>query len=227
MVASWDHSVVQRAEALFAHFGIGVASLSEPGLPEPSVSSRSPRDTATTKAGIVASLTDLPAFREERHFSIDELDGRFGPDLPLRSFPEEITAAHVTQVYDHLIENEWLKSGLPRPREGFEGFFDMIDEVLRNMGCFGPDDREASLTSSISLVWPDYEHLVVEARLEGQLARAPGQNNESGIESYFAPTNHFVPSGDVPTLAEMEPEARRAILPSAQVYEAMSHLFKV
>lgn len=227
MIASWDNAALRRAEALFAPFGIGVMSLSEPGLPEPSVSSRSPRDAATTKAGTVASLTGLAALREERHFSIDELDGRFGPDLPLRSFPEEITAAHVTQVYDHLIENEWLQGGLPRLREGFEAFFDMIDEVLQSMGCFGPDDREASLTSSISLVWPDYEHLVVEARLEGQLARAPGQDHERGIESYFAPTNYLVPGGGVPTLAEMEPEARRAILPSAQVYEAMSRLFKV
>ncbi len=134
MVASWDNAAFRRAEALFAPFGIGVTPLSEPGLPEPSVSSRSPRDAATTKAGIVANLTGLPALREERHFCIDELDGRFGPDLPLHSFPEVITAAHVTQVYDHLIENEWLQSGLPRPREGFEAFFEMIDEVLRSMG---------------------------------------------------------------------------------------------
>ena len=227
MVASWDTAALRRAEALFAPFGIGVTSLSEPGLPEPSASLRSPRDAAMTKAGIVAGLTGLPTFREERHFSVDELDGRFGPDLPLRSLPEEVTAAHIAEVYDHLVENEWLQTGLPRLQDGFEAFFEMIDEVLQRMGCFGPDDREISLTSSIALAWPDYEYLAVEGRLEGQLAHARRVDAENGIESYFAPTSYFVPAGRILTLAEMEPEARRALVPSAQVYEAMFRLLTV
>ena len=215
---------MRRAEALFAPCGIAVISLAEPGLPEPSVVCRSPRDAAATKAGIVASLTGVPAFKEERHFNIDELDGRFGPDLPLRSYPEETTAAHVAQVYDHLVENEWLQTGLPRPQEGFDALFEMIDEVLLSMGSFGPDDREVSLASSVSMAWPDYEYLVVEARLEGQLARACRGGAENGIESCFVPTSYFIPARETPTLAEMEPEARQAILPLAQVYERFFRL---
>ena len=205
-------------------FGIGVTSLAEFGLPEPSITSRNPRDAATAKACVVANLAGLPAFKEERHFSIDELDGRFGPELPLRSFPEEVTEAHLAQVYDHLVENEWLRSGLPQANEGFDALFGMIDEVLLRLGCFGPDDREASLTSSVSLAWPDYEYLVVEARLEGQLARARREDMENDVESYFVPTSCFMPDGPILPLGEMEPEERRALLPSTQAYDAMSRL---
>ena len=223
IVASWDEAEVQRAAALFGPRGMDVTSLAEPCLPEPRAPERSAREAAVTKACIVASLTGLPAVKEERYFRIAALDGRFEPDLPRRFFPEDVRPEHVALIYHHLVENEWLQTGRERATEGFDAIFEMVDEVLLTYGALGPDDRQASLTSALSVAWPDNEHLVVEAHLEGQLARQRAGAAANSIESYFAPTDRLVP-GRARTFAEMNLEARRSIVPTEQVYEVLSRL---
>lgn len=209
---------MRRAHDLLASHGVVALSLAEPGLPEPDVIASTARETAVTKACTVASLTGLPAFKEEQFFSIDALDGRYRDCLPARSFPRALTKTHVEQLRQYLQRYHWLSYEPKLPADPVDGLVQMLNEPLEHLACYGSDDRNASLSCAICLAWPDNEHRVVECHLDGQLTWDRRGNDPSGIEGYFIPD----PDGLAATLAEMEPEARHATEPRTYAYAEFS-----
>jgi XTP/dITP diphosphohydrolase len=191
--ATHDEHLVSGFRDLIRPCGIEAVSLTELGLPEPSQHHNSQyarrRDglllSATSKATVIATMTDMPAIGHARGFYIDPML-RWGGGGPQWFWPIP-----------------W-----PHPIEDLGMEFDEADNTLNEGGYCGPDDRGAYFRSVLCLAWPDAEIEVYEGCIEGQVQTWDISSKGKGT-LVGDPEQYFIPDGETAPLARLRPKGLR------------------
>jgi XTP/dITP diphosphohydrolase len=91
-----------------------------------------------------------------------------------------------------------------------------LDLVLRQLGDVPDDRRGAAFVCAAAAATPEGREVVVEAHLDGTLARAPRGTNGFGYDPIF------VPLGETRTTAEMSADDKDAISHRGQAFRALA-----
>jgi XTP/dITP diphosphohydrolase len=200
--ASHDERVVSKFRESIRPFGIEVVSLAEFGLPDRH--SHDPHRTrrrddvllsATSKAAVVAAITDLPTIGLARGFYIDPLL-RWSGGGPQRYWP---------------IPWPWANAQLGRE-------LGEADDALNASGYLGAHDRGAYFRTVLCLVWPDAESETFEGRVKGRFET--GSCFKRIKELVGDPARYFIPEGETVALARLAKEALQQYSDQARAFEA-------
>ncbi len=200
--ASHDERVVSDFRGSIRPYGIEVVSLAEFGLPDRhshDAHRTKRRDdvllSATTKAAVVAAITDLPTIGLARGFYIDPML-RWGGGGPQWYWPIP-----------------W-----PWPSEQLARELGEADDTLNAAAYLGPDDRGAYFRTVLCLVWPDAESETFEGRVEGRFETASCVKRKKVLVG--DPARYFIPEGETIVLADLADEALQQYSDRARVFEA-------
>jgi len=199
VLASNDERVVSNFRASIGPYGIEVASLTELGLPDPSHPYHPHRTkrrddgllSATSKASVVATMTDMPTIGLARGFYIDPML-RWGGGGPQWYWPIP-----------------W-----PCASEELAGELSEADDALNASGYCGPDDRGSYFRTVLCLAWPDAESQTFEGRVEGQF-QTWGPGDLAGD-----PARYFIPEGEAIDLAHTGEGELQQYLDQERAFEA-------
>jgi inosine/xanthosine triphosphate pyrophosphatase family protein len=203
VLASNDERVVSDLRDSIGPHGVEIVPFTEFGLPDPShfhgARRTKRRDdallSATSKASVVATMTDMPTIGLARGFYIDPML-RWGGGGPQRYWP---------------IPWPWASEELARE-------LGEADDALIAYGCCGPDDRGAYFRTVLCLVWPDAESQTFEGLVEGQFQTCNGFNRPRNLVA--DPAQYFVPEGEAIALAHIGEEKRRQYSDQQRAFEA-------
>jgi XTP/dITP diphosphohydrolase len=201
--ASNNERVVSNFRDSIRPYGIEVVSLTEFGLPDPS----HPHDphrtkrrddgllSATSKASVIAAMTDMPTIGLARGFYIDPML-RWGGGGPQWYWP---------------IPWPWASEELTRE-------LSEADDALIASGYCGPDDRGSYFRTVLCLVWPDAESQTFEGRVEGQFQPCNGFNRPRNLVG--DPARYFIPEGEAIALADLGEEELQQYSDQERAFEA-------
>jgi XTP/dITP diphosphohydrolase len=191
VLASHNTGKLREIAALIAPYGMEAISAADLGLPEPPETGSTFAENALIKARSAAA-SGLPALADDSGLEVAALDGRPG-------------------VYTA----DWAE------RQWFEGepgrdWYLAMGKVEGLLAQHGPAvDRSACFVSTLALVWPDGEELVVEGRAQGSLIWPPRGTLGFGYDPVF------VPAGAALTYAEIDPAEKHAISHRADAFNKL------
>jgi XTP/dITP diphosphohydrolase len=204
VLASNDERVVSNLRNSIGPYDIEVVSLTEFGLPDPSHAHDHHRTkrrddgllSATSKASVVAAMTDMPTIGLARGFYIDPML-RWGGGGPQWYWP---------------VPWPWASEELARE-------LSEADDALNASGYCGPDDRGSYFRTVICLVWPDAESQTFEGRVEGQFQTWDLVGRPQVLVG--DPARYFVPEGEAIALAHLGEEERQRYSDQKRAFEAL------
>lgn len=169
VLATHNRGKLAEFQDMLKDFGLDIVSAGDLGLPEPEETGTSFIENARLKAHAAARATGEIALSDDSGISVDALDGAPG-------------------VYTA----DW--AGVPRD---FSKAMQKVEELLREKGATGPDQRRAQFNAVLCLAHPDGRDMIFEGICPGTLVWPPRGEQGHGYDPMFLPDGHKITFGEM------------------------------